>query len=76
MVKCPKCKAEIQELNVTFIDTGKLYLNEQGKIVWNMASDTFGPNLRFSCPKCNKILFSSQEDAVLFLMGSRKVMEK
>ena len=72
MVKCPKCKAEIE--NFTFsakvVVSGVADLNTfKGKTTLENQIDDYGNWLdeEFYCPECDKLLFKSEDKAKKFL---------
>jgi len=72
MPKCPKCGEEITYLN-DYSKCEEVYefsLKPDGEIqseqVDRISGDT--PD-DFECPECKKVLFTKEEDAVIFLKG-------
>jgi hypothetical protein len=75
MPKCPKCGEEVSELFYKVIDGGRVWLNDDGNIEYELASDTYGDEakwLEFTCPECGEVLFTSEEDAIEFLKPKAK----
>jgi hypothetical protein len=75
MPKCPKCEAEISELFYTLIDGGKVWLNDDGKLEYELASDIYGDDVKgvkFTCPECGAELFDNEKDAEDFLKPKTK----
>jgi uncharacterized protein YbaR (Trm112 family) len=78
MVKCPKCKKEIDYLN--YVESGEMVwkfrvLKLKNKIDVNWEQDEFYPDdsssMYFECPKCGETLFYDIEEAKKFLMGDK-----
>jgi transcription initiation factor IIE alpha subunit len=75
MPKCPECGEEIHELFYTLIDGGRAWLNDDGELEYELASDTYGDSvigIRFTCPECGAELFDNEEDAEDFLKPKAK----
>ena len=73
MPKCPKCRKEIDHLNLKSIDGGEMSLDEDGVIQANWNSDIYGDEVAdysASCPECGEKLFDDYEDASDFLRGN------
>ena len=75
MVKCPKCKMEIDYLKAEdWVSRGMILEVQNGREVY---SDTEHyddiRDEKFICPECNSVLFENEEEAVDFLNGKRVV---
>jgi hypothetical protein len=73
MPKCPKCGAEIYELEYYAyeLNHAHFYVNENTNMAeyhsWDTLPDMAG-SPEFRCPECREILFHSEEEAAEFLM--------
>jgi len=72
MVKCPKCKAEINELIYARAEIYEdiMWIDENGKLEFDPTDEYAGEWCVFKCPKCNAVLFEDFEDAEEFLKGN------
>jgi len=70
--RCPKCGAEIDHLRCyeKAWSTATCYINEDYLIVeysdWDILDVT---EVEYHCPKCDEVLFESEEEARKFLKG-------
>ena len=77
MVKCPKCKKEIDYLN--YVESGEMVwkfrvLKAGKEFTENWEQDEFysdGSGGYFECPECEETLFYNIKEAKKFLMGEK-----
>jgi len=70
MPRCPVCGSEIEYLK-NYVKAEKLYLYDGEKYkeggFYILCTDPADGN--YECPKCEKVLFTSEEEAKKFLKG-------
>lgn len=75
MPKCPKCKAEIDNLNADYQEWNRYIFHlKDGAIINDFkevldTADPDGDNQHYYCPECEADLFSRYTDAEAFLEG-------
>lgn len=71
MVKCPKCKKEIEELTyASKVEVSQTFGVDDGKPTYSEMDD-YGnhSNEEYVCPECNQTLFTDEDKAIEFLKG-------
>jgi len=77
VVKCPKCKKEIDYLN--YVESGEmvwkfriLKMNKEFVEDWERDEFYSDNNGYFECPECGETLFFDIEEAKKFLIGGKE----
>ena len=72
MVKCPKCKKEIESLICEFEETvwQDFTVDEKGNVDYTAKDNCDGgTDARYICPECEHTIAESEEVAIRFLQG-------
>lgn len=74
MPKCPCCLKEIDYLLNEVPGTDKyIFEVKNGNPKYSKASGRTACDPEFECPKCNGIIFFSEEEAIAFLKGEKVI---
>ena len=76
IIKCPKCKEEIDELYnyQSGEEKSRFFLNGDEPNYDAIDFIGLGKTNDFECYKCGEILFTNEEDAIAFLKGEDEVV--
>ena len=69
---CPECNREITSLRNTVTGSLEYYLSLDTQGDTQYEEREFQPDIEnndYCCPKCHKVLFTSEEEAIAFLKG-------
>jgi hypothetical protein len=78
MAICPNCREEIRFLifSAKVEQIGIYQADIQNENNWDTRAQGNWSDLRFTCPKCNIVLFVNEENAKKFLKSAVKLEDK